>query len=164
MKSIRFAVSHAVGRQAASAYDSDAGLGTTLRRGTATFSAIVPWWRSESSERLGSRVSSPVHDGLLMTACTTTSLPSSSTPAASQPRIIGSCSSLSPTPRSDHTSWWFSDVALTVTVVHPSGTSGSGRSPSTRPASGSSEEKDSAYTANMHPTVAACHLNVTRQG
>ena len=104
VKSIRYAVSQAVGRQAASAKDSDAGLGTTLRRGTATRSAIAPWWRSESSDRFGSKVSSPVHDGSLITPCTTTSLPSSSRPAASVPRIIGSCSCLSPTPRSENRS------------------------------------------------------------
>ena len=141
---MRYAVSQAVGRQAASSNDSEAGLGTMLRRGTATLAAKVPWWRSESSDRFGSKVSSPSHPGLLITACTTTSLPSSSMPAASQPRIIGSCSSRSPTPRSDHRSWWLSDAALTVTVVQPSGTSGSGRSPTTRPESGSSELKDSA--------------------
>ena len=43
VKSIRYAVSQAVGRQAASSKDSDAGFGTTLRRGTATLSANVPW-------------------------------------------------------------------------------------------------------------------------
>ena len=84
-----------------------------------------------------------------MTAWTTTSLPSSSRPAASQPRIIGSASCLRPTPRSDQRSWWLRLAALTVTVVHPSGGVGSGRSPTTRPLSGSSELKDSAYTANM---------------
>ena len=42
-KSIRYAVSQAVGRQAASSKESDAGLGTTLTRGTATVSANVPW-------------------------------------------------------------------------------------------------------------------------
>ena len=73
-----------------------------------------------------------------MTAWTTTSLPSSSSPAASQPRIIGSDSARRPTPRRLHTSWWLIDAALTVTVVQPSGTSGSGRSPMTSPASGSS--------------------------
>ena len=144
MKSMRYAVSHAVGRQAASSNDSEAGLGIRLRRGTATRSANVPWWRSESSERFGSSVSSPLQAGSPMTACTTTSLPSSSIPAASQPRIIGSDSSRSPTPRSDHRSWWFSEAALTVTVVQPSGTAGSGRSPTTRPASGSSAENLSA--------------------
>ena len=40
---MRYAVSQAVGRQAASSKDSEAGLGTTLRRGTATRSAKVPW-------------------------------------------------------------------------------------------------------------------------
>ncbi|BCB87056.1 hypothetical protein Psuf_043690 [Phytohabitans suffuscus] len=40
--SMRYAVSHAVGRHAASAKDTPAGLGTTLARGTATRSAIVP--------------------------------------------------------------------------------------------------------------------------
>ena len=78
MKSMRYAVSHAVGRQAASSKDIEAGLGTTLRRGTTTLSAKVPWWRSDSSDRRGSKVSSPVHDGSLTTACTTTSRPSSS--------------------------------------------------------------------------------------
>ena len=73
VKSIRYAVSHAVGRQAASSNDSDAGLGTTLDRGTATRSANVPWWRSDSSDRFGSSVSSPVQSGPLMTAWTTTS-------------------------------------------------------------------------------------------
>ncbi len=141
---MRKAVSHAVGRHAASAKDSEAGLGTRLRRGTTTWSAKVPWCRSESSDRFGSRVSSPSQVGSLMTACTTTSLPSSSIPAASQPRIIGSASSRRPTPRSDQRSWWLRLAALTVTVAHPSGASGAGRSPTTRPLSGSSEEKDSA--------------------
>ena len=80
----------------------------------------------------------------LPTAWTTTSLPSSSSPAASHPRIIGSASSRSPTPRSDQRSWWLSEVALTVTVVQPSGTSGSGRSPVVSPESGSSEENEVA--------------------
>ena len=43
VKSIRYAVSQAVGRQAASSNDSSAGLGTRLRRGTTTCSASVPW-------------------------------------------------------------------------------------------------------------------------
>ncbi len=59
VKSIRYAVSHAVGRQAASSKLSEAGFGTTLPRGTATLSANVPWCRSLSSERRGSKVSSP---------------------------------------------------------------------------------------------------------
>src|SRR4051794_30961827 len=42
-KSIRYAVSQAVGRQAASSKLSDDGFGTTLLRGTATRSAKVPW-------------------------------------------------------------------------------------------------------------------------
>ena len=42
VKSIRYAVSHAVGRQAASSQLSAAGLGTRLRRGTTTSSANVP--------------------------------------------------------------------------------------------------------------------------
>src|SRR6188768_970576 len=97
----------------------------------------------------------PANDGSLITECTTTSLPSSSRPAASQPTIIGSCSCLIPTPRRVHRSWWLSAAALTVTVVQPSGTSGSGRSPTTRPLRGSSGENDSAYTANMSATLAA---------
>ncbi len=43
VNSIRYAVSQAVGRQAASSKDSDAGFGTTFARGTATLSANVPW-------------------------------------------------------------------------------------------------------------------------
>ena len=43
VNSIRYAVSHAVGRHAASSNDSSAGLGKTLRRGTTTLSANVPW-------------------------------------------------------------------------------------------------------------------------
>ena len=43
VKSIRYAVSHAVGRQAASSNDSDAGFAITFCRGTATLSAKVPW-------------------------------------------------------------------------------------------------------------------------
>jgi len=41
----------------------------------------------------------------LMTACTITSLPSGSTPAASQPRIIGRRSAGRPMPRNDQRSW-----------------------------------------------------------
>ena len=67
-----------------------------------------------------------------------------SSPGASVPRIIGSCSALSPTPRSENRSWWLSEAALTVIVVQPSGSSGSGRSPTTSPDSGSSGSKDSA--------------------
>ena len=51
--------------------------------------------------------------GSLMTAWTITSLPSSSSPAASHPRIIGSRSAGSPTPCSEKTSWWLSDAAST---------------------------------------------------
>ena len=45
-----------------------------------------------------------------------------------------------------HDLWslWFSEAALTLTFAHPAGTSGSGRSPSTRPARGSSVENFSA--------------------
>ena len=85
--------------------DNAAGFGTRLRRGTATRSASVPLYTSLSSERFGSSVSSPPpRTGSSITACTTTSLPASSMPDASVPRIIGSCSSRSPTPFSDHTS------------------------------------------------------------
>ncbi|OLB65467.1 MAG: hypothetical protein AUI10_06675 [Actinobacteria bacterium 13_2_20CM_2_72_6] len=101
--SIRYAVSHAVGRHAASAKDSSGGLGTRLRRGTRTRSAKVPGHFSDSAVRFGSIVSSP-DDGSPTIACTTTSVPSSATPAASQPRIIGNLSAGSPTPRSDQRS------------------------------------------------------------
>ena len=78
MKSIRYAVSHAVGRHAASSNERPAGFGITFRRGTATLSANVPGCRSDSNDRFGSSVSSPRHEGSLMTECTSTSLPSSS--------------------------------------------------------------------------------------
>src|SRR5664280_2096787 len=137
VNSIRYAVSHAVGRQAASAHDIPGGLGTRLRRGTATTSANVPAWISESSERCGSRVSSPLpRSGSPITAWMTTSLPSSSSPAPSVPSTIGSRSARSPTPRRLHRSWWLSDAAFSRTVVQPSGTPGSGRSPSSKPDSG----------------------------
>ena len=42
VNSIRYAVSHAVGRHAASSNDSSGGLGTRFQLGTATFSANVP--------------------------------------------------------------------------------------------------------------------------
>src|SRR5680860_1513881 len=59
----------------------------------------------------------------------------------SLPMILGCDSSRRPTPRRDHRSWWFREAALTRTVVHPARGSGSGRSPTTRPDSGSSVEK-----------------------
>ena len=62
--------------------------------------------------------------GSLTTAYTITSRPSGSTPAASQPKIIGSRSVARPTPRSDQTSWWFSAAAFTSTLTQPSGTAG----------------------------------------
>ena len=49
-----------------------------------------------------------------------------------------------PTPRSDHRSWWLSEAARTSTVVQPSGGSGSGRSPTSSAASGSSAFVDAA--------------------
>src|SRR6201995_327370 len=84
-----------------------------------------------------------------MTEWTMTSLPSWSSPAASQPRIIGSRSSGRPTPRSDHRSWGFNDAALTVTVVQPSCCSGSGRSPIRRPLRGAARSWAAANTASM---------------
>ena len=125
-------------RQAASANESASGLGSTLRSGTTTFSAIVPWCFSLSSVRLGSSVSSPTQPGEGTTPWMTTSLPSSVVPAPSQPRIIGNCSSLIPTPRSVNTSCMFRLAAFTSTVTQPSPASGSGRSPTSRADSGSS--------------------------
>jgi hypothetical protein len=115
-----------------------------LPRGTATRSASAPWCFSESSVRFGSSVSSPRQPSEVITEWTMTSLPSASTPAASQPRIIGSRSSGRPTPRSDHRSWWLSEAARTSTVVQPSAGSGSGRSPTSSAASGSSASIDAA--------------------
>ena len=82
-----------------------------------------------------------------------TSLPSGSRPAASQPSTIGSRSAEMPTPRSVHTSWWLSEAALTVTVTHPSGATGSGRSPSSMADSGSSASRRAAVTANTSDTL-----------
>ena len=126
-----------MGRQAASAKDRSAGLGSRFRLGTTTCSAIVPWCSSENSVRLGSRVSSPVQSGVATTPWTTTSLPSSSIPAASVPRIIGIRSCGRPMPCRLNRSWWFSETAFTWTVVQPSGASGSGRSPTSSTESGS---------------------------
>ncbi len=74
-------------------------------KSTATFSAKVPSCRSDSSDRRGSRVSSPPPaSGSPITECTMTSWPSGSRPAASQPSTMGSRSADMPTPRSVHTS------------------------------------------------------------
>ena len=54
VKSIRYAVSQAVGKQAASAKLSSAGLSTRLAGGTRSRVANVPGNRSESSDRRGS--------------------------------------------------------------------------------------------------------------
>lgn len=43
VNSIRYAVSHAVGRQAASSKESSLGLGRMFQVGTETCSAKVPW-------------------------------------------------------------------------------------------------------------------------
>ena len=82
-----------------------------------------------------------------------TSLPSSSTPAPSQPRIIGSRSAGRPTPRRDQTSWWFSPAARTSTTDHPGRGSGRGRSPTSSPDSGSSLDWLTAKAASMPPTL-----------
>ena len=63
----------------------------------------------------GSSASSPRQPGSPTSAWTITSLPSASTPAASQPRIIGSRSAGRPTPFSDQRSWWLSAAARTST-------------------------------------------------
>ena len=73
-----------------------------------------------------------------MIECSTTSVPSSSRPAPSQPRIIGNWSGLMPTPRSVQMSCMFRLAAVTETATQPSGTSGSGRSPTRRDFSGAS--------------------------
>ncbi len=105
--------------------------------------------------RSGSSVSSPCQPGLAITLWTITSLPSSSTPAASQPRIIGSRSAGSPTPWSDQRSWWLSAAALTSTSAQPSARSGSGRSPSSRPESGSDSDWRTAAAASNYPASAS---------
>lgn len=131
---MRYAVSQAVGRQAASSKESSLGFGSTFQAGTETCSANVPWYRSVRMER-GSLGPTPC-PVCPITECSTTSLPSSSTPAASHPRIIGNRSSGRPTPRSDHRSWWFREAALTFTVAQPSRATGAGRSPNSSPFKG----------------------------
>ena len=54
MNSIRYAVSQAVGRQAASAKLSSPGLSTRLPAGTRSRVANVPGKRSENNDRRGS--------------------------------------------------------------------------------------------------------------
>src|SRR5689334_783285 len=143
--SMRYAVSQAVGRQAASAKVSSAGLGTRLAAGTVTRSATVPWYFSDRIDHAPS--------GRTITAYTTTSPPSGPVPAASQPRIIGNWSARSPTPRSDHRSWRLSELALTSTTAQPSGTLGSGASPMVRPARGSASLRLVAKAARMPRTL-----------
>ena len=53
VNSIRYAVSHAVGRQAASSNESAGGFGTRFRRGTATRSASVPGIELREERALG---------------------------------------------------------------------------------------------------------------
>jgi hypothetical protein len=118
---------------------SSAGLGSTLRAGTITCSAKVPWCFSVSSVRLGSSVSSPVHPSVAMTEWMTTSVPSSSTPAPSQPSVIGNCSALIPTPRKVHRSCMLTLAARTLTRTQPSGAVGASRSPTRSASSGASE-------------------------
>ena len=107
MNSIRYAVSQAVGRQAASAKRQLGRLVDQIRRrhpdplGERPRVAL----RQQRPGRDRSVASEPVKSGSLITAYTITSRPSAVTPAASQPRIIGSRSAGSPTPRSDQTSW-----------------------------------------------------------
>ena len=60
----------------------------------------------EAASGEGSWSRRPGVAGSPITGWTTTSRPSAVTPAASQPRIIGSRSAGSPTPRSEKTSWW----------------------------------------------------------
>ncbi len=103
MVSIRYAVRYAVGRQLACSKLKPAGSGMRLSAGTRTRSAKVPEYLSLSSERLGSSVSSP-WTGEPITACTTTDEPSGPIPAASVPRIIGTCSSRRACPLRAHTS------------------------------------------------------------
>ena len=146
-------MSHAVGRHAASSNDRPAGLGTRLRAGTTTCSASDPWCSSDRIVRFGSSVSSSFQVGSPTRAWTTTSVPSSVTPAASQPSVIGSRSGARPTPLSDHRSWWLSDAALTVTRAQPSGTVGSGRSPTSSPDSGSSADWETQEAASMGRTL-----------
>lgn len=82
-----------------------------------------------------------------------TSAPSAVTPAASQPRIIGSADSFSPTPRRLQRSWWLREAAFTRTAVQPVGTSGAGLSPTSKTLRGSSELKPDAKTASMGATI-----------
>src|ERR1019366_6028647 len=110
--------------------------------------------RADNRLRFGSIVSSPrPASGSPMTPWTTTSLPSSSTPAASQPRTLGNSSARRPPPRRLQTSCWFNAAAFTCTRAQPSGGNGFRTSPTLRPVSGSLESKDVTLTASMKPTV-----------
>ena len=113
-------------------------------------SASVPSNRSDNRLRFGSLVSSPrPASGSPMTPWTTTSLPSSSSPAASQPRTRGNSSALRPTPRRLHTSCWFSAAAFTRTRAQPPVGNGFGTSPTLRPASGSAASNDVTLAASI---------------
>ena len=91
-----------------------------------------------------------------------TSLPSASIPAASQPRTIGSRSWQMPTPFSVHRSWWLSEAARTETDTQPAVGTGSGRSPTSRPESGSSGLIDAAVTASIRRTLPASAARYAR--
>ena len=103
---------------------SSGGFGTRLRRGTATRSANVPGWRSDSSERLGSSVSSPHQPGRRSRHAPR---PRCRPRRPRRRRSRGSSAAArraGPTPRSDQRSWWLSEVAFTATLVQPAATPG----------------------------------------
>ena len=135
-RSIRYAVSHAVGRQAASAKRQ-------LRR---LRDEVAPGHRDPLGERarallgeqrrFGSIVASPAAGHRSPRRSRPRCRPGRRRPRRSR----GSSAAARrgrPTPRSDHRSWWLSALASTSTVTQSSGVSGSGRSPTVRPASGS---------------------------
>ncbi|MPM89949.1 hypothetical protein SDC9_137064 [bioreactor metagenome] len=113
----------------------------------------MPSTPSDSIVRCGSSGSGPLQPGLVTMLWMTTSLPFSSIPAPSQPRIRGSWSGRSPTPLSDDKSCRFRLLVRMVMMLQPSFGSGSGRSPICRPARGSVDDNDTALTANMPATL-----------
>ena len=127
------------------------GFGMTLRVGATVYSPNDPGSFSEMSERLGSKVSSPPPaSGSPKQPVTMTSLPRSSHPVMSQPRILGKESRSTPTPRSDQRSCMFTVVAASRMRVCPGPASGAGHpSLRSRAESGLSLSTRTATAARM---------------
>jgi hypothetical protein len=129
--------------------DSSAGLGTGCGAGRRPARRRCPGSARTgccASGRASRRRSSR---GRRRSRGTTTSSPSSVTPGGVAAEHHRQRSAGRPTPRRLHRSWWFRLAARTVTRAQPSGASGSGRSPTVRPDSGSSADWDVQVAASM---------------